>query len=549
MKNKIKKWYIALMSFIALFIAIFASLFSLRATTVDEETGEVLTDNWELDVVFYDSSVNEGNTPLTEINWDASDDGYGTGTSRVITVQINYKNTNTVTTYSPKTVQISIPNLIYNNEDITETAHDAQWTTSVIVGANTSTLSGETWDFITDDLPNSLQETFTFTNAKEFKENTNFEGSIQIQYTITPRAENTSSFPAIEQYEDTCLHNYSKTLKATLTLLNNAEVFTSPNYPENYPNNMAQEDYFWEYTNKNSEKIYVYFYPNSELILRDYLYIYNSSKQVYALTKTSFAGYTYEIDDSYLKLAMTTNSAGTSTGFCAVAYTSTTQLNSNELSFNYTRTYTHPWTKKEFTVTKYAEKLTYMDGLPAGDYYWVKYTFKLNNSSYLKTSYPNIGASYYIEDTLPEECVVLDHAFNQLTLENNLYTDSSFSIYYKTPISETIYVGYPKSIYNEDKRDLNIDNTVNLYIQYKDEESYNWMDDATVNINLANFEFTYTGELYMIGKGVSPQGKLYTEYLLDDSFIHECENANCGYYKHLPQNGIILLNLYIQELH
>ena len=98
MKNKLKKWHIALMSFMALFVAVFASLFSLRADTVDEETGEVLTDNWKFDIVFYDSSVDNGKTPLTEINWDASDGGYGEGTPRVITVQINYKNDNTVTT-------------------------------------------------------------------------------------------------------------------------------------------------------------------------------------------------------------------------------------------------------------------------------------------------------------------------------------------------------------------------------------------------------------------------------------------------------------------
>ena len=46
MKNKIKKWHIILMSFMALFIAVFASLFSLKADTVDDETGEVIKHNW-----------------------------------------------------------------------------------------------------------------------------------------------------------------------------------------------------------------------------------------------------------------------------------------------------------------------------------------------------------------------------------------------------------------------------------------------------------------------------------------------------------------------
>ena len=54
---------------------------------------EIELDNWEISTVFYDSTVNNGNTPLTEINWDASNGGYGYGTKRTIIVQINYKNT------------------------------------------------------------------------------------------------------------------------------------------------------------------------------------------------------------------------------------------------------------------------------------------------------------------------------------------------------------------------------------------------------------------------------------------------------------------------
>ena len=101
MKTKLKKWHIALMSFVALMLAIFTSLFNLKADPVDDETGEILTDNWELGVVFYDSTVDNGKTPLTEINWDASDNSYSYGTQRVITVQINYKNNSAVTTYQP----------------------------------------------------------------------------------------------------------------------------------------------------------------------------------------------------------------------------------------------------------------------------------------------------------------------------------------------------------------------------------------------------------------------------------------------------------------
>ena len=105
MKNKIKKYHIVLMSFMALFVAVFASMFSLRADTVDEETGE--TDNWEIGIVFYDSTVNDGNTPLTEINWNAID----YNERRIITMQINYKNDNCIKTYGANEVSIIVPNL------------------------------------------------------------------------------------------------------------------------------------------------------------------------------------------------------------------------------------------------------------------------------------------------------------------------------------------------------------------------------------------------------------------------------------------------------
>ena len=75
---------------------------------------DVELDNWEISTVFYDSTVNDGKTPLTEINWDASDGGYGQGQSRTITVQINYKNTNTTVDYERNQLEISIPSIVYN---------------------------------------------------------------------------------------------------------------------------------------------------------------------------------------------------------------------------------------------------------------------------------------------------------------------------------------------------------------------------------------------------------------------------------------------------
>ena len=182
MKNKIKKWHIALMSFMALFIAVFASIFSLNATTVDEEeTPEELIDNWEISTVFYDSSVDKGmidsdgnydntqcKTPLTEIDWDASDGGYGVGETRIITMQINYDNDNAVTTYQPGELKITIPNIFYSNMWGKDTAWQAQLATEVTIGANDSTHTKYAWTVV------SSKENFVFTNTNIIEEKTNF---------------------------------------------------------------------------------------------------------------------------------------------------------------------------------------------------------------------------------------------------------------------------------------------------------------------------------------------------------------------------------------
>ena len=169
MKNKIKKWHIILMSFIALFIAVFASLFSLKADTVDDETGEVIKDNWEIGVVFYDSSVNNGNTPLQSINWNATD----YDEKRTIIVQINYRNDSCSKTYNPNELSIIIPNLtplIDSPDDGLGLEQRAD------IGAGTSE-DGFIWNYTKEE------NNIILRNNEILPENTPFTGSIQIGYT------------------------------------------------------------------------------------------------------------------------------------------------------------------------------------------------------------------------------------------------------------------------------------------------------------------------------------------------------------------------------
>ena len=221
--------------------------------TEDEE--EPSTDNWELGLVFYDSSVDNGKTPLTSIDWDASDGGYGTGTPRVITVQINYKNTNAVTTYQPGELKLKIDGLlkgISTNGETGSSARLSNFTLSWVIGANDATHTGYDWNYAANYTYPAFSSTplnisdITFTNANIIEEKSNFEGSIQMVYTVTPRYESgaykdigsSRSYGEMEACEDECIRTFSKTLKATLEIENKLE---SNDIVFNYQRNNIQQ--------------------------------------------------------------------------------------------------------------------------------------------------------------------------------------------------------------------------------------------------------------------------------------------------------------------
>ena len=212
----------------------------------DSEQSEETLDNWELGLVFYDSTVDSGKTPLTEINWDASDGGYGTGESRVITVQINYKNTNTVKTYQPGDLKIKIDGLLKEATiEMGKTIILKDFDASFAVGANDSTHTGYDWNasikyvkkYISGvGYKNGPIDNIIFTNAITIEEKTNLEGSIQIIYNITPKSENP------ERFEDICIHSFNTDLQAMLN--------------DNTHSNIAHFKYKRTYSHKWEQLIY-----------------------------------------------------------------------------------------------------------------------------------------------------------------------------------------------------------------------------------------------------------------------------------------------------
>lgn len=382
-----------------------------NSTLEENETEPGKTDNWELSLVFYDSTVDGGTTPLTEINWDASDGGYEQGESRVITVQINYRNTNCVRDYAPGELEIKIDGLLKDVEECWAFSNgsldyfDISWN----IGANDSTHTGYDWNQninFTNSHKKNIKN-IIFQNADIIQSNSNFEGNISIVYIITPSEE------VPEHFENSCIQIYNNILKAQIE-------------------NMAE---------------------------------------------------------------------------------------SNEVFFNYKRNVFHPWIYKDYSVRKTANKITSYDGLPSdsSDYIWVKYTFSSNGryENIINADYPYIKAkSPFIKDNIPKNCVVYDSNGNLLYSETNHY-EIKLKYVNLNLYSSNIYVGYPKSIYNEENNNLNITNEVELWATYNNKMEPELLDTDSVNLNLANYEFNYSGDLYGIKKQEQKINHIYPMYYQD----------------------------------
>ena len=174
MKKQINKWHLMLLTFCVLLITILASIFDLNATTpVSTDDEESTVDNWEISIVFYDPTVGNGKTPLTEYNWNSVKHDE----IRDIIIQINYKNTNTVTSYKANDLKILIPKLqsyngYLNVYDITAGSLENEYNWKFSYSGNNV--------YLQNNLP--------------IEEKTNLEGSIQLSFRPTPiqLANNTS---------------------------------------------------------------------------------------------------------------------------------------------------------------------------------------------------------------------------------------------------------------------------------------------------------------------------------------------------------------------
>ncbi len=133
-------------------------------------------DNWEISVVFYDSTVNNGNTPLTEINWH-SDNKHE---ERIIKVQINYKNTNSQIKYNPNDISIEMSTFRGRN-----TGNCGNYRYGLPATAISAGTLEDGYDWNGSQAYSRTDPHYTFKNNTTIDEHTNFEGSIQLTYSLS----------------------------------------------------------------------------------------------------------------------------------------------------------------------------------------------------------------------------------------------------------------------------------------------------------------------------------------------------------------------------
>ena len=400
---------------------------------------------WDLEICFFDSTVDGGRTPLQTIDWDATNGDHDRLNARTIQVQITYRNTNSDRAYAPGELTLSIPNIMAGmRTQGTLTTSKLNWSASV--PANDDSHSGYDWTITTPfmttiNYTSYGSNTLTFTNAFAVQEDENFEGTLTITYTLQPEGEFIAGTAYIKEDEmtelnqETCTHSLYKDLQARLT---------------------------------------------------------------------------------------------------ETAHPSTVVTESNHIIFDYTRTYTHPWTRRTYDLDKYATRVDTMEGLPddAADYIWVVYEFEpdpfswtgevLDYTYYITNTkramlepnssinelgdYPNLNAfDGFIVDTFPEDVVVLSMDRQPVPLYRVQAEEGvTYRIAADDHTSSThrfhVIAGYPRSEYNEENENLHITNTAELHGTYVDRPQEELLATADVELNLSDFEFVYSGDLYRVDK-------------------------------------------------
>lgn len=168
----------------------------------DSESGE---EHWSLSYNFIVREPDSGQfaTTRTYAN-DLSSLEYTERTNFTVTVQLNYRNSNQIMDYNAGELTLSVPNLMYGRSAAQIECNNISF------GVSTDESQNYSWRLANSGTNYGAMETFQFKNERAIKKDQNFEGSIQITYSMDSLPENVSgSAPLVEPGIDSCLHAFS----------------------------------------------------------------------------------------------------------------------------------------------------------------------------------------------------------------------------------------------------------------------------------------------------------------------------------------------------
>ena len=148
--------------------------YNLKMSELEELEG------WDLSLIMYDSAVDSGKIQLTEDIWNATEQE-----TRVITVQLNYKNEDVKKTYNPGDLKFSIDNLGVVFPSVSYGSNIVSYATATTVSADKSTETDKKYEFSYEY--DSIGKKYYFTNNNTIEINNNFEGTIQLAYEFESR--------------------------------------------------------------------------------------------------------------------------------------------------------------------------------------------------------------------------------------------------------------------------------------------------------------------------------------------------------------------------
>lgn len=168
------------------------------------ELAEINPEDWTLELLFFDSTVNKGRDPIVNEEWIIESSGRSDTFERTITMQVNYRNENIDRDYAPGELQIKVPNPFK-----TSVLNTAQLQAQIAIGANNDSQTAYDWNYNYSTYASSGE--FIFTNNTAIEAYSNVEGSIQMVYAFTSKTE------SAEKYDDSCMHEIDHTnLKAIM---------------------------------------------------------------------------------------------------------------------------------------------------------------------------------------------------------------------------------------------------------------------------------------------------------------------------------------------